>query len=152
MTRKLIIIVALVAVLAGAAVPAFAQANSRTFTITEEQINEAYWVTNPWRRSLSDVSVDLQPDQVVVSATYNRRRAEPVPVTTTLVPFIENGRVFWEATSATKNGEPVSDILLAQINAQINSSWARFWRSQAPTGYVTDVQVTDDALAITFTR
>lgn len=149
MKHKLILAFSLIAVLAAAAVPAFAQTSSRTFTKTEDQINQAYWVTNPWRRSLSDVFVDVQEGQVVISATYSARHTGPFAIATTLVPAISNGRVFWTATTVTRDGVPVSDALLAQINAQITSSWLSFWRTNGPAGHVTDILIANDAIAIT---
>ena len=75
MSRKLISIFVLIAVLGMAVVPAFAQETSRTFTKTE-----------------------------------------------------------------------------AQINNSIYYSWINFWRRSAPTGHVTGVEVTEDAMSITLTR
>ena len=149
MQRKLIFAFGLIAVLAIAVVPAFAQTNSRTFTVTEDQINQSYRVTNPYYRAITDVHVDLQPGQAVINATYTSRYHDPIPVTTTLVPYIENGRLFWEATSATTNGEPVSDALLAQINASMESSWRNYWRRTGPAGHITAVQISDDAVNVT---
>lgn len=149
MIRKLSITFILLTVLAAAVVPAFAQDHTRTYTKTEAQINQSYAVTNPWRRTLSNVSVDLQDGQAVISATYTRRRTESIPVSSTIVPSLENGRIYWTVTTASANGTPVSDTLLAQINAQITSSWVNYWKRNAPVGHVTDVQITEDSISVT---
>jgi hypothetical protein len=152
MKRKLISIIVLIAVLGMAVVPAFAQETSRTFTKTEAQINASYRVTNPRWRSITDVYVDLQPGQVVISATYTTRGVGPLTIASTLVPSIVNGRLYWDATSASANGQPVSDAVLEQINNSIDSSWTNFWRRSAPAGHVTGIDISEDAISITLTR
>jgi hypothetical protein len=150
-TRKSILIVIFFAILMMLAVPAFAQEATRTITRTEAQINSSYRVTNPRLRSVSNVSVDLQPGQAVISATLTFRRGEPLEVIATLVPTLTNGRIYWTVTSATVNGQPASAELLAQINASITSSWRNYIRQQAPTGRVTAIEITDNAITVTLT-
>ena len=147
--RKPILIVVLVVMLVMLAVPVLAQENTRTVTRTEAQVNSSYRVTNPARRSISNVYVDLQPEQVVVSATITFRRGQPAQTETTLVPTITNGRIYWTVTSAIVNGQPASAELLAQINASITSSWRNYIRHQAPTGRVSAIEITDDAITVT---
>lgn len=147
--RKIAVLLSLIAVFALAVVPAFAQ-ETRTVTVTEEQANEAYWVTNPPRRSVSNIDVDYQPDQVVVTADVTLRRQPTVAVVATLTPSISNGRVYWTVSAVDANGSPVSDTLLAQINAVITSSWRNYIRENAKTGHVTAVEITDSDFIITF--
>ncbi len=149
--RRIFIILTVVVALAGLAVPTFAQDTTatRTVTVTEEQINASYWVTNPVRRSLSNVHVDLQPGQVVVSATFTYRRGNTFEGEAVLVPSVENGRVYWTVISATQDGEPVSDDLLNQINASISSAWRNYIRRHAPAGRVTAVDITEDSITFT---
>ncbi len=139
----------LVVIMGALAVPAFAQDNSRT--LTEEQINSAYRVTNPTRRSVTNVHVDLQPGQVVISATLTYRRGNPIEAVAVLVPNVSNGRLYWTVTSATGNGQPASAELLAQINTSIMTSWRNYIRQQAPTGRVTGIEISDTDLTVTFT-
>ncbi len=149
MIRKVSITLILLTVLAAAVVPAFAQEHTRTYTKTEAQINQSYAVTNPWRRTLSDVHVDLQDGQAVISATYTRRRTEAIAVSSTVVPSLENGRLYWTVTTVSANGAPVSDELLAQINAQITTSWVNYWKRNAAVGHITGVQITEDSISVT---
>lgn len=151
--RRILTVMIVVVALAALAIPALAQGTTptRTITITEAQINASYWVTNPIRRSVSNVHVDLQAGQAVVSATFTYRRIEPFEGEAVLVPNIRNGRVYWSAVSATKDGEPVSDALLNQINASIASSWRNYWRGQAPAGRVTAVDISEDSITFTLT-
>lgn len=152
MKRTFITLTILIAVLSMAAVPAFAQTASRTLTRTEAQINASYRVTNPYWRTISAVYVDLQPGQVVISATYTSRTVGPLAISTTLVPSITNGRLYWTATSASANGQPASDALLQQINNSIEYSWTNYWRRSAPAGHVTGINLTEDTIAITLAR
>jgi hypothetical protein len=152
MKRKLITTIVLIAVLGMAVVPAIAQEASRTFTKTEAQINASYRVTNPRWRSITDVYVDLQPGQVVIRATYTTRGVGPLAVEATLVPSIYNGRVYWEATSASANGQSVSEAVLEQINTSLYYSWINFWRRSAPAGHVTGIDITEDTISVTLAR
>jgi flagellar basal body-associated protein FliL len=145
--RILIVVVALV----GLALPfaVVGAQNTRTITITEEQVNNAYWVTNPARRSVTNISVDLQPGQAVVSATIVYRRVTYATVST-WTPSVSNGRLTVTLTSATANGQPASQDLINQINASIGTSWRRYWQDQAGTGRLQSVTVTDTDMTLTF--
>lgn len=148
--RRIFIILSVVVVLAVLAIPTFAQ-GTMTRTVTEDQINASYWVTNPVRRSVSNVHVDLQAGQVVISATFTYRRIEPFEGEAVLVPSVENGRVYWSAVSATRDGEPVSDELLNQINASIESAWRNYVRRHAPAGRISAVDISEDSITFTLT-
>jgi hypothetical protein len=131
-----------------------AQEASRTFTITEEQINRSFHVTNPARRGVTDVRVDLQPDQVSMSYTLTRRAPRGAQTTsygvnTVFVPNIQDGWLYWTITSVTVNGQAASDDLIRQINASIESSWRNYIRRQLGTGQVTSITITDTDMTIT---
>lgn len=149
LTRKMIIMLVMIGALAAMALPALAQSGTRSKTITEDTINSSYRVSNPYRSRVSNLSVDLQAEQVVISSTHNFRNASYDTVTT-MTPTISNGRVTWTVLSATSNGEPVSADLLAQINASIASSWRTFIKNQAGTGRITNVVITDTDITYTF--
>lgn len=148
--RKTFIVVGLFALLAVMAVPTLA-AVTKTVTLTETQINDSYWVTNPSWRAVSDRAVDLQAGQVVVSETITLRNGNPISVSATYTPQVSNGRIIWTATARTSNGDPVSDELLAQINANMSSSWARFWKEHRQAGRVTAIDISEDAITVTLT-
>ncbi|MEO8392769.1 MAG: hypothetical protein ABI700_07235 [Chloroflexota bacterium] len=124
-----------------------------TKTLTEAQINSSFRVTNPANRNVSNVNVDLQPGQVVISETYTWRSATGVRTDTVvaiLTPAIVNGRVEWNVLSVTANGQPASAELIAQINASLATSWRRWFAENGPTGRVSDVTVSDDAISYTY--
>lgn len=143
---------AIVAVFALPASSAFAQENTgttRTVTLTEQQINQSYRVTNPLRRSLSNVSVDTQVGQVVVSATVTFQRTEPAQTVTTLIPTVSNGRVTWSATSAVVNDVELTEQQLQQLNNAIASSWRNFIKSKLGTGRLISLEITDTEIIYT---
>ena len=148
--RKTFIVVGLFALLAVMAVPTLA-AVTKIVTLTETQINESYWVTNPSWRAVSDRSVDLQAGQVVVSETITPRYGNPISVSATYTAAVSNGRIIWTATARSSNGDPVSDELLAQINANMSSSWARFVKETKQVGRVTAIDISEDAITVTLT-
>jgi hypothetical protein len=138
-------------VLAVLAVPTFAAEVTRTVTVTETQINDSYWVTNPSWRAISDRSVDLQAGQVVVSETITPRKGDPVAVSITYTASVTNGRIVWAAAAMTSNSNPVSQELLDQINAHMSSSWARYWKTHRQSGRVTAIDIGEDAITVTLT-
>lgn len=130
--------------------PVAAQDSTRTVTITEDQINASFRITNNPSRNVSDLSVDLQPNQAVIYATVTFRQQGPYVTQTTLVPEITSGRVFWSATAVLVNGQAASAELLAQINASIVASWRYYIKEQAGTGYVTALTVTEVDVTYTY--
>lgn len=147
-------LIALVTVLVLAAVPALAQPGptTATTTITEQQANQAYRATNPASRSVSNVSVDFQPGQVVIDATFTPRWQAPLDVTGTFVPEIRGGRIYWTATAVTAGGQPVSNSLLPPINNALAASWRAYVRTQLPAGRITAVTINDTEMVITYAR
>jgi hypothetical protein len=148
--RKLGLIALLVLILGAMAFPTLAADKTKTVTVTltETQINNSYRVTNPRARSITNVHVDLQPGQVVITATFTAPKTDPIPVSVTLVPSVSNGRVYWTVLSASANGKPASADLLSEINDHISASWRNYWKGKHP-GYVTSLTVSDDEITWT---
>lgn len=138
---KLVSGVVLLCALAVFAQPTFAA--TRTKTLTESTINASYHVTNPKPRQISEMSVDLQPGQVVFNFVWTTRAKKASPVVATLTPSVTDGKVTWTLTSMTVNGEPISADLQTQINTRISSSWAKYIRGKAGAATVTDLTITD---------
>jgi hypothetical protein len=149
--RKLAVLLT-IAALALLVIPTFAaEGKSKSFTLSETTINSGYWVTNPAWRAVTDRAVDLQPGKVMVSETVTRRGKDPVAVDITYTPSLSNGRIFWTATALTRDGQPVPQDLLNQINNNMNSSWARYIREHRAPGHLTAIDITDDAITVTLT-
>ncbi len=129
---------------------------TNTLVLTEQQVNDSYWVSNPRNRNITNVVVDLQPGQAVISSTYTRRttpagQTTSVALSVTMVPSVVNGRVQWAVTNATANGTAASGDLLNQINTHLGASWRRYISSTRPTGRLTDVTITDTELTLFYT-
>jgi len=148
--RKFSLIALLVLIVGAMAFPTLAADKTKTVTVSlsESDINSSFRVTNPRLRTITDVKVDLQPGQVVISATYTIPKTSPIPVSVTLAPTVSNGRVTWTVLSATANGKAASAELLTQINASISSSWRNYWKGKHP-GFVTSLTVSDDSITWT---
>ncbi len=147
---KVIRILFVVMLFAGLALPLAtvgAQGNSRTRVTTEAQINEAYRVTNPSRRAISNVYVDLQPGQVVITSTHTYPNAS-YDVVSVFAPTITNGRIVWQMSSITANGQPASQELIDQVNTSILTSWRNYWRLQNP-GRTQSIVITDNDITVT---
>ncbi len=147
-TRKLALISLMIIMIAAVAFPTLAAEKTVTVTLTETDVNSAYRVSNPARRTITDVYVDLQPEQVVITATFTAPRTNPIPVSVTMTPSITNGRVYWTVNSATADGKAASGDLLTQINTSISSSWRNYMKGKT-SGKVTSITVTDDTLSWT---
>lgn len=150
---KIAVLFALLLLIVPLSVSAQSATTGRTVTITEETINDSYRVTNPYRRTISNMSVDLQDGQAVISLTYTVRPPRGAATTTYSVvsvwtPRITNGRVYWTMISTTANGQPASQDLINQINASIGASWRNYIRGQHP-GRVSSVSVTEDMIVLT---
>ena len=150
-TGKFAVVLGMFALLAVLVVPTFAADTTKQIVVQETDINSSYWVTNPSWRAVTDRSVDLQSGQVVVSETITRRGHDPVAVTATYVPSVANGRIFWTATAVTKDGNPVSEDFLNEINSHMTSSWRHYIREHRIPGHVTQVDISDSAMTITVT-
>lgn len=157
MMRKLWLMLIVILTVGAMAVPALgasaeaSEAYGGVITVTETQVNSTYRVTSPLRRQVSNLVVDLQPGQAVITLTWTTRGRDSsaIPVSTTWTPVISNGRLSWTLASATSNGAPISNELRAQINAALSTSWRNYWRSQHP-GRLTAVEVTASELRLTW--
>jgi hypothetical protein len=118
-----LLIVALVAVQSALPAHVISAATSKTITITEAEINQSKRVTNPTRYTVSNVYFDLQPGQVVVTATYTPRNST-LPAYATISTWsvaVVSGRIEVTLVSASANGKALPNDLLTAINAGIKS-------------------------------
>lgn len=149
-TLALVFVLALIAGVF--ALPAAAQDDSElvTYTLTEQEINDSFRVNNPRRWRVSDLSVDLKPGEAMIMMTYEFRGGS-VSTTSTVVPTVENGRVYWAVTDVVIDGSNVSDDLLEQLNTRLETAWRNYFRSQT-NGYVVDVDITETEIIYTLQR
>lgn len=119
-----------------------------TLIISEAEINQTYRVTNPANITITDVYVDLQPGQVVTSATLNLASGSVVEEVVVFVPQINDGVVWWLVSSVTLGGEPVSQDVLDGLNDALTSYWMdAVWRYTS-TYAVSSVTITDDQIEV----
>lgn len=128
--------------------------SSVTRTITEDDINASFAITNPVRRQFSDLAVDLvAPDTAVMTGVYTTRTFRSGTTSynfaATYILSLTNGRIFVSLDNLTVNGGAGSQSIVNQINAQINASWIRYLQNEIP-GRITAFEVTDTALIITY--
>jgi D-alanyl-D-alanine carboxypeptidase len=151
---RLMTALTLIAALLILALPAPANAQSRvTYTITEKDLN-AYRLPANVRRLVSNVSIDLQTDQVVVKAkvVYSRLTLD---TTSTWEPVISNGRLTWKVTSATVGGTTLNETQLKAImnstaKRAIEDAVKRYIDSRVRVRYtVESVSITNDELTVT---
>lgn len=157
--RMLVLFVLMTGLLALGAFPAFAQedtpepippeidpANIRVVTLTEDAINASFRVSETPRPRFENANVDLQHGQVVISADFVplRSSGEPISVSTTIAPSVEDGNVTWYVVDAsTSSGEDVPDEIIDRINQALKASWVQFFREQSEFRYVLDIVITD---------
>jgi hypothetical protein len=117
-TKAMMLLVAVATILTLAFPASFASAatETKTITITEAQINASYWVTNPVRRSISNVHVTVENGDVSIAATVTLPRKDPIATVSVWVPKIVAGNVYWVLKSATYNGQRVSNAVRYEIN------------------------------------
>ncbi len=109
-----------------AVVPALA---STTVTVTETQINTLYTgiVIPTTNYNVSNISADLQPGKVVISASITPKIGGATAIgKLTLKPIVSGGKVKWSIVSATLNGAPATGSQMTQLNTMIVSYWTMF--------------------------
>lgn len=143
-----------IAILAVFAVPAFAQqaTTNTTVIITEDEINSSFRVTNNRNRNVTDINIDLQPSQAVVSFNVTYRGGSPIPVNVTLTPNVLNSRMNWTASAAAVNGSSLTTEQINSLNQAISASWRSLLREYGQPGRVTSVGVDDSNLTIEYAR
>lgn len=153
MLKKISFLVILVTVLA---FPLSVLAAQNTLTVTESQINGAYRVSNPARRTVSEVFVDLQDGQATITGTVTLRGKQPASVHVVVVPkLVTSGSrtlIDWTVTSFTVNGKAGSGEYIEARNA-FTSALRRAISSQLGRRYsVQSVVIADDTITVTYTH
>ncbi len=120
-----------------------------SLVVTEEYINNAYQVTHPGGYRISDVVVDLQPGQVVITANLNLNDGRVLVEQATFVPSVQNGVIVWTITQVTLDGEALDAETIARFNEEAAAGWLSVlvWE-QVSTNRITNVIVTDTEIEI----
>jgi len=88
---------------------------AQTVTITEDQINSSYWVTNPVRRSVTNKHVTLGDGTVTISATITHHDGKTFDVVSVWKPYISRGVLVFGFQSVTVNGQTATPSDRLQI-------------------------------------
>lgn len=142
----------LVLMIAVFALPALAQDDAETLTLTEDQINQTYRIAEMPRVRFENEQINLMPGQVVLNADFipQRRGGDPAAVSITFVPFVNDGMVTWDVVDASADGEAVSDELLEALNTVMVNSWRRFVREQISRQRVESIVITETDITWTY--
>lgn len=134
------------------AVNAQDSALTKTATITEAELNALYVVSNPIRRSVTDVNFDIQDGQVVFSATITAPRRDSWAIVATYTAVVAEGRIDWTLQSLTVNGNPATDAQKADFSLA-HPFWQYYVdRFIYPYFTVTGIDLGNDAITVTYTR
>lgn len=117
--------------------------SSVTATLTESTINSSWRIVTSTRLRVSNVSVDLQPNQAVITGTLTLNSGTVYNVQLVTTPTVSGGKVTWTVLSATVNGEAATSTQLTQINTAILNSWTNYISTQYGPKTVTAVTITD---------
>ena len=108
-------------------------------TFTEESINQMGWVTNPAGAYVSDMNVDLQPEQAVINVS---RTIDPTLVTYEIRPVTVNGYVAWNV-SANANLE-------SSLASTLQTIWHAYFGGILGDGSMVNAVVTEDTIQFTW--
>ena len=117
--------------------------SSVTATLTESTINSSWRIVTSTRLRVSNVSVDLQPNQAVITGTLTLNSGTVYNVQLVTTPTVSGGKVTWTVLSATVNGQVATSTQLTQINTAILNSWTNYISTQYGPKTVTAVTITD---------
>lgn len=124
-----------------------------TVTLTEEQINETYRIQRNRRIDVADVFVDLQADQVVISATWTLPNVEPFTTQAIYTAALADGDVTWTLVDLTfSSADTVQRGVESRVSSAIDTSWVGFWRRLLQRGDVTSLVITETEIVYTVTR
>jgi hypothetical protein len=98
------------------------QPGVNSLVLTEDYINGALQVRSPADYTISNVVVDLQPDQVVLYANLNLPGGKVVKEQAVFVPEISGGFVTWNVASATLDDVPLDPAIIERFN-DATASW-----------------------------
>lgn len=156
--KKLSVVLVALFVL-GLVLPASAQGTSATISITEADLNAAYRVTNPSRTQVTNVYVDVQEGQVVITGDVRIQRGSnpTVSVAVTYVPkLVQSGsrtRLDWDISSIIVDGENYTGTAYGTVrNAYTTALRNAVNTKVARTFNVTNVTVGGDVISVTGSR
>ncbi len=116
--------------------------------VTEEAINNSFRVQNPVDYSISSVVVDLQPDQVLLTANLNLPSGKVLVEQVTFEPLLKNGFIFWEVTAASLDGTPLDPAIIDRFNEGVINWWGAALWEEFSAYAVSGVHISDTQIEI----
>lgn len=138
--------------------PTAAQAESRSYTRTETQINEAFRLQNTYFARFGSTFVDLQTGQAVITGTLiPANTGEEAPFSVTMVPSLvssttnpDNMNVVWDVAAVSINDEALTDQQVQTIADSVAYSYRRaVWEARVG-GDLESVVVTETDITYTY--
>lgn len=125
--------------------------DAATLTVTEEEMNNSFITSDYPQGRMTDVFVDFQPNQVVISGTLTLlATGEAVSIQATYSPAVVDGMVEWTVVSVLADGGPADEEMQGHVEAILGSSWNAWWLGRLDNATLTSVQVTDNEIIYTF--
>jgi len=123
-----------------------------TAQLTEADLNDAIAdalaIENPLLR---DPNVDLQPGQIVITGTHDKRDGSgSVSGTMTITLSVENGAILTQVTAINVDGIKPSDARVETINQRIAERVAQRANRENRQITVQSVNITDDVVDVAF--
>ena len=127
---------------------------TKTVTVTEAELNRLYVVSNPIRRSVTEVSFDIQDGQVVFAATVTAPQRDPWALVATYTADVADGHIVWTLHSLTVNGSPATDEQMQDFSVARLLAHP-FWhyyveRFVYPRFTISDISIGSDVITVTY--
>ncbi|GEM_PF-4578907 len=110
-----------------------------SLTFTEASINAMDWVITPTGPNVSDLSIDLQQGQVVITVN---RTIEPTTVNYVVIPTAVNDRVAWQVD--------IQSDFEASVANTLSTVWRAYFTGIYGEGSMKNAIVTDNTITFTW--
>lgn len=117
-----------------------------TYTVTEAEVNAT--LATFLDDELSELAVDMQPGQVIITAAGVDAAATPYTASLTMIPTFANGRVTWAARSVTINGLSF-DLAAAQASDAVTGALTQGLEGTGSSATVIAFDVNDNQMVVT---
>lgn len=135
------------------AAPIHAQAGDSTITLSEAEINAAIAENQSRFERFSGMTVDLQPDTVVLSGSYGGQRGNTFNAELVLIPqYVDDNFAGWAVDTFTLTGTAIAgqgvDTVLTNL---FMGTWRAFESATfTPNNDIIRVTITDDSITYVF--
>jgi hypothetical protein len=127
----------------------------KTVIVTENQINNSYWITHPIRRSVSNKHVSLNGDgTVLITATITGTNGVVHNAQAIWKPYISRGVLIFNFQSATVDGKPANNAERYELRSAhqtiVRAAIRDYVRSQVGSVFVyKSIAITQGQIAVT---